>query len=226
MSDFTGAVVPESDFADDDGAANPRLRVALSEYAQLATAECARRVLDLLVNDRLLVPVVAQIDSMDGDSEKDSHMEAVEFHSVDGRKALLAFTGTDSLEVWDPQARPIPRASHIVAKSVLEQNFDALIIDIAGPVPTAIDGMLLNLLAIGPNREELLDDALDEVCLTLSTVDGIDSASWDDTDEEVTITLYISAPTPTLSNDVAAVIQASDLNALLDRPLEVQVAGK
>ena len=226
MSDFIGAEVPESDFADDDGSANPRLRVALSEYAQLATAECARRVLDLLVVDRLLVPIVAKVDSLDGESEKDSHMESVEFHSSDGRKALLAFTGTDSLEVWDPQARPIPRASHVVAKSVLEQEFDALIIDIAGPVPTAIDGMLLNLLAIGPHREELLDDTLDGVCRELGNVDGIDSASWDDTDEEVTITLHVSAPTPTLSTDVAAVIQGSDLNALLDRPLEVQVAGK
>jgi len=226
VSDFTGAQVPETDFADDDGTSNPRLRVALSEYAQLATAECARRVLDLLVEDRLLVPVVAKVDSMNGDSEKDSHMESVEFHSEDGRKALLAFTGIDSLELWDSQARPIPRASHIVAKSVLEQDFDALIIDIAGPVPTAIDGMLLNLLAIGPHREELLDDALDEVCESLGEIDGIDSADWDDTDEEVTITLHVSTPTATLGADVAEVIQASNLNALLDRPLEVQVAGK
>jgi hypothetical protein len=93
-------------------------------------------------------------------------------------------------------------------------------------VPTAIDGTLLALLAIGPNREELLDDTLDEVVATLAQLPGIKSAHWDDTDEEVTIHLAISEPIATMGTAITEVIASSDLNALLDRPLEVAISNE
>ena len=153
-------------------------------------------------------------------------MASVEFHAADGRRALLAFSGVDSLAEWDPSARPVARVGYAVAQSALEQELDALIVDVSGPVPTAIDGTLLALLAIGPNREELLDQTLDEVVAELAQLPGISAASWDDTDEDVTITISISEPIGNLGAAITEVIQSSDLNALLDRPLEVQVAGK
>ncbi len=158
--------------------------------------------------------------------EKDSHMTSVEFHSADGRRALLAFSGVDSLAEWDPKARPVARVGYAVAQSALEQELDALIVDVSGPVPTAIDGTLLALLAIGPNREELLDQTLDEVVSQLAELTGVSAAHWDDTDEDVTITITISEPIGNLGAAITEVIQSSDLNALIDRPLEVQVAGK
>jgi hypothetical protein len=54
---------------------------------------------------------------------------------------------------------------------------------------------------------------------------GISAAHWDDTDEDVTITLSISEPIGTLGAAITEVIQSSDLNALLDRPLEVQISS-
>jgi hypothetical protein len=130
------------------------------------------------------------------------------------------------LEAWDESARPIPRIAFLVAQSAVEQGLDALIIDVGGPVPTAIDGTLLALLAIGPNREELLDDTLDEVVATLAKLPGIKSAMWDDTDEEVTIRLEISEPIATMGSAITEVIAASDLNVLLDRPLEVAISNE
>jgi SseB protein N-terminal domain len=224
-TDFTGAELPVSDFANDDGSPDPYIRSVLRNYAQSATAESARNLLDALMDARLLVPVVAELDSTEDDVEKDSHMTSVEFHSADGRTALLAFSGSDSLEAWDESARPIPRIAYKVAQSAIEQGLDALIIDVGGPAPTAIDGTLLSLLAIGPNREALLDDALDEVVSQLAKLPGVSGAHWDDTDEEVTITLSISKPIATLGTLITGVISDSDLNALLDRPLEVAIAN-
>ena len=228
-TDFTGAQLPESDFAGDDGSPDPYIRSVLRNYAQSATAESARNLLDALLSARLLVPVVAELDSVEVvagvTSEKDSHMTSVEFHSVDGRRALLAFSGTDSLEAWDESARPIPRIAYTVAQSTIEQGLDALLIDVGGPVPTAIDGTLLSLLAIGPNREAFLDDTLDEVVTALAQLPGIKAAHWNDTDDEVTITLSISEPISTMGTAITEVIAASDLNALLDRPLEVAISN-
>jgi hypothetical protein len=84
---------------------------------------------------------------------------------------------------------------------------------------------LLSLLAIGPNREALLDDTLNEVVAQLAQLPGVSSANWDDTDEEVTITLAISEPIATLGTSITEVIAGSDLNALLDRPLEVAISN-
>jgi hypothetical protein len=231
VNDFSGAQIPASDFANDDGAPDARLRSALKNYTESATAESARNLLDILCEARLLVPVVAVLDAA-GESDaglavdKDSHMRTVEFTSNDGRTALLAFTGTDSLEHWQEEARPVARHAFEIAQGALEQELDGLIIDIAGPAPTAIDGTLLALLAVGPNRLDLLDEALDHVCEELEKVSGVVGADWDDTDEEVNIYIGICEPANTLSTQIAEVLQKSKLNVLLDRPLEVQLTDQ
>ena len=228
MSDFNGAVIPDSDFANDDGSANPVLRRALKSYTESATAESARNLLDILCEARLLVPVVAVLDTEAVNEaglkvDKDSHMRSVEFTSNDGRTAVLAFTGIDSLQHWQEDARPIPRAAFEVARGAIAQDLDGIVIDIAGPAPTAIDGTLLALLSVGPNRLDLLDEALDHVCDELEKVKGVEGADWDDTDEEVNLYIGISEPANTLSAQIAKVLQKSQLNVLLDRPLEVQL---
>jgi hypothetical protein len=226
-----GAVIPQSDFATDDGSPDPLLRRMLKSYTESATAESARNLLDVLSHARLLVPVVAVLDEAEVldtglKVDKDSHMRSVEFTSNDGRTAILAFTGLDSLQHWQDDARPIARNAFEVAQGALEQELDGLIIDIAGPAPTAIDGTLLALLAVGPNRLDLLDEALDHVCEVLEKIDGVVGADWDDTDEEVNIYIGICEPANTLSGEIAEVLQKSKLNVLLDRPLEVQLTDQ
>ena len=66
----------------------------------------------------------------------------------DGRRAVLAFTGLPSLTGWRPDARPVP----VTARQVWQagaQEASAVVIDIAGPVPFAVNGARLAALAEG-----------------------------------------------------------------------------
>jgi len=224
-SNFDGTEIPASAFADDDGSADDYLREVLAQFAQTGDAETARELLDLLVVARLLVPVVSVVDSMEEGVEKDSHMSSVEFQSEDGRKALIAFTGNDSVQMWDPEARPIPREAYVVAQGAVEQGYDAILLDLSGPTPIAIEGQLLNMLAIGPARFELLENELAVVCHHLEALDLVTSAAWSLDDDEATIAIEVTSADHALSTQVAQILQDSNLNALLDVPLSVTVAG-
>jgi SseB protein N-terminal domain len=223
-NNFEGAEIPSSSFADDDGSADADLREVLAQYAQTADAATARELLDLLVVARLLVPVVSVVDSMEEGVEKDSHLSSVEFQSEDGRKALIAFTGNDAVQMWDPEARPIPREAYIVAQGAVEQGYDAILLDLSGPTPVAIDGMLLSLLAIGPARFELLENELAVVCHQLEALDVVTAAAWELDDDEATIAIEVTSADHTLSTQVAQIMQESNLNALLDVPLNVTLS--
>jgi hypothetical protein len=125
---------------DDTGAADPTLAAALAAYA----ADPAREpeVLAALGGARLLVPVVAEL----GESEvgpdglardKSADMATVLMRGADGRLALLAFTGLESLHRWDPAARPVPVPARTAALAALQDGAVALLIDVAGPVAYA-----------------------------------------------------------------------------------------
>ena len=223
MSDFTGAEVPHTDFADDDGTPNLAVRLALTSFAQDRNDETAKAVIGTLAAHRLLVPVIAEVDSMEAGVEKDSSMHAVEFVADDGRRALLAFTGTDALQLWNADARPIPRASHVVAQAVLEQELDALIIDIAGPTPTALDGAMLVRLAMAKHQRQYLESALNAACDKLEELDGVEEALWEILEEEVEIELFVSHVAADLAHHITEVLQDPTFQVTLDRQLSVQV---
>ena len=223
MSDFEGAIVPATDFADDNGDADKTLRHALKAFEESESASDAQLVLTLLKEARLLVPVVAEIDSMEEGVEKDSHMQSVEYVNSDGRRALLAFTGTDSLYSWNPDARPIPRAAHIVAQSVLEGELDAMILDLHGPSTCVIEGPMLVRLAISSRHSEYLEMALDGACDSIEELDGVLSADWETSEAEITIFLEIEDHGSTLGHDIAAILQDPNIAVVLDRPLQVEI---
>ena len=223
MSDFTGATVPETDFADDDGAPNLALRLAIDSYSSEQTDETAKALIGMLAGSRLLVPVVAQVDAIEDGVEKDSSMHSVEFVAEDGRRALLGFTGTDALTLWNADARPIPRASHVVAQSVLEQELDALIIDIAGPTPIAIESTMLVRLAMSKHQRQYLESALNTVCDALEAIDGVEEALWEIMEEEVEVELFVSHVAADLAHSITEVLQDPTFQVTLDRQLSVQV---
>ncbi len=66
----------------------------------------------------------------------------------DGRVAVLAFTCLDSLSRWRPDARPVPVPARGVWQAAT-QEASAVVIDVAGPVPLAVDGARLAALADG-----------------------------------------------------------------------------
>jgi hypothetical protein len=67
----------------------------------------------------------------------------------DGRTALLAFTGTEPLRAWDPEARPVPVAAALAARSAAQDGAEALVIDLAGPTRFVIEGEDLTAVAEG-----------------------------------------------------------------------------
>ncbi|MBO0844667.1 MAG: SseB family protein [Nocardioides sp.] len=150
-----GRRIPDPGFAGDDGAADPGLAAALASYA--ASPGDPDRHVDVfraLRSSRLLVPVVAVLGEAEVDDaglarEKTSDMATVLLTGRDGRQALLAFTGLESLTAWRPDARPVPVTAADAARSAVQEGAAALLLDVAGPTSYAVEGDLLDGLARG-----------------------------------------------------------------------------
>ena len=149
---FAGTRIPDSAFAADDGSVAPVVASALAAYdaGEASYAE----TLAGLQQARLLVPVVAIADEVELDEQglahdKSSDMATVLLTGRDGRMALLAFTGLATLQAWDPQARPVPVATGLAARSAVQDGAEALVIDVAGPRSFVIDGDDLAAVAAG-----------------------------------------------------------------------------
>jgi hypothetical protein len=67
----------------------------------------------------------------------------------DGRKAVIAFTGTDTIRRWRADARPVPVPAPSLWPAVAAEQAHAVVIDVAGPVPIVIEGARLRALADG-----------------------------------------------------------------------------
>jgi len=149
MSPFSGVSVPSRPIPDDDGAASPELKHELNELSDGNGSGVA--VLRALSIARLLVPVVAILDSDDEEHghrvEKESSMAAVIADSPGHGRALLAFSSTDSLTRWSDVARPVAIAAPLAARAAVAESVGALVVDVAGPVPFAVAGYELLLLA-------------------------------------------------------------------------------
>lgn len=145
-------VIPDPGFADDDGRPDPALARALAERA--AGRGTGADVLMALTGARLLVPVVAVLGEVEYDDaglahDKSSDMAAVLLENAAGRKALLAFTGTESMLAWDPEARPVPVTARTAAQAAVQEAADALVIDVAGPAPYTLGGDSLVRIGLG-----------------------------------------------------------------------------
>jgi len=114
-------------FASDDGSPDMPIREAIDSFS-LTTALRAGRV---------IVAVVAMADEtteVDGVTvDKSSEMSLVSMIAKDGRRGLLAFTGIDALRAWDPSARPVPVSGVDAARAAIDDDCEALVLDVAGP---------------------------------------------------------------------------------------------
>jgi SseB protein N-terminal domain len=133
-------------FRDDDGSADPRAAAALAAFASGEGSEHA--ALTALARSRLLVPLVAAASDGGPDGEKDTYMSLPALVGRDGRRALPAFTCLDALAGWRPGARPVPAPAARVWQAAVSDSC-AVVVDIAGPVPLAVDGARLAALADG-----------------------------------------------------------------------------
>lgn len=160
--------IPDSGFSDDDGSASPALTGALDAWSRDRTA--VGPVLAALREARLLVPVVAVLGEVEEDSqeEREAHQKggggrregglrhektsdmAVPTLKAGDRRALPAFTSTDSLARWDPEARPVAVPLHQALQAAAHEKADTVVLDLAGPVAFELTGQ--TLLALAENR--------------------------------------------------------------------------
>ena len=161
--------IPDPGFADDAGGVDPVVADALAAYDRAGEADDSSAHLEALAvlqDSRVLVPVVAILDELETEvpageeagsglpREKSSDMAAVLMTGRDGRTALLAFTGTPTLDRWAQsyeggEARPVPVPARQAARAALQDKADALLVDVAGPVLFVVDGEHLRSLAAG-----------------------------------------------------------------------------
>jgi len=151
-------------FRGDHGAADPRVAAALAAWHSGHGSEQA--ALTALAATRLLVPVIAVLaapaadrpapadkdrnrdQDRHRDQDKNSEMVMPTLIGQDGRPAVLVFTGLDALARWRPDARPVPAEADRVWRAAVADGC-AVVIDVAGPVPLAVEGARLAALAAG-----------------------------------------------------------------------------
>lgn len=141
-----------SGFPGDDGSVDAALAAALAGFAD-GTGSYAS-VLAVLLDTRVLVPVVAVLGEVEYDAaglaqDKSSDMATVLLTGADGRQALLAFTSTASLHTWQADARPVPVSFRDAARAAVQEGADAVVVDVAGPVPFPVQGEDLRAAAAG-----------------------------------------------------------------------------
>jgi hypothetical protein len=132
----------QDQFRDDDGSADPAVAAALAAFAAGHGSE--HEALTALAAARLLVPLVATVGQDVTSHQSDMAVPTVVGH--DGRAAILAFTCVDAVARWRRDARPVPEEAGRVWRAAVAES-GAVVIDIAGPVPLAVDGARLAALA-------------------------------------------------------------------------------
>jgi hypothetical protein len=139
----------------DRGLADPLVSAALTAFGSGLGSEHA--ALTALAGSRLLVPIIAVAGQGDGEEpapgqpargDRDTEISLPTVIGRDGRPAIPAFTGLDTLARWRREARPVPSPASQVCRAAVDDEC-AVVVDIAGPVPIAIDGARLAALAHG-----------------------------------------------------------------------------
>jgi hypothetical protein len=130
----------EPAFPDDDGTVDPALAEAFGNDA---------RVLAVLGDVRVFVPVVALLGDEPAGSDKEADMAAVLMTGADGRNALLAFSSVAAMTAWDPDARPVPVWGREAARAALNEGAAAMLLDLAGPTFLVVETADVEHLAAG-----------------------------------------------------------------------------
>ena len=130
----------EPAFPDDDGLVDASLAAVLGDDA---------RVLAVLGEVRVFVPVVALLDDIPADGDKEADMAAVMMTGADGRQALLAFSSVATMTAWNAEARPVPVWGRQAARAALDEGATAVLLDLANPTFTVIETADVEHLAAG-----------------------------------------------------------------------------
>lgn len=148
------ALPPSSTFAGDDGSADAALAAVLTAHAADPVEVGIERVVDVLATARVLVPVVAGLEVGDVTAEglhvdKEASAAVVALQAPDGRTALPVFTSVGSMARWRDDARPVAAEAARAATSALQEGWEVLVLDPAGPVSVVVPRPAVRALASG-----------------------------------------------------------------------------
>jgi hypothetical protein len=216
-------------FRDDRGAADPEAAAVLAAYQAGQASEQA--ALAALAAARLLVPVIAVLaDGAPGpkQGDKDSEMMLPKLIGRDGRPAVLAFTGLDALARWRPAARPVPAEADRVWRAAVADGC-AVVIDVAGPVPLAVEGARLAALAAGqpvppPHEDPDVHAGVQAALAAEPAIAGFRLEPGRADAEDLTVTLHVSTAAdwrPAVNRAAAGI--AARLATRLRRGIEVVI---
>ena len=134
--------------AGDTGEADPKVTQALANWRRGAGSE--HDALQALATARFLVPVVAILTVQDQETkaDKESEMALPTLIGNDGRAAIIAFTGVETMKRWRPDARPVVTPAARVWHAAVAES-QAVVIDVASPSPFVVEGARLARLAQG-----------------------------------------------------------------------------
>ena len=169
------------DSKNDKGDADPVLLALLQNKADGFEKSAFNR----LVNSRLIGAIVAK---------KDENVEMMQalFSSNDGRVAMPVFTSLDELTKWNKEARPLPLIANDFAQQTIDQELDAIIVDIASDHRFVIKGYMLNCLAKNqewnyPHQDLEVIETIERICQRLENVSKIEITKGVDCDLYVNI---------------------------------------
>lgn len=192
----------------------------LAAYAAGGATELA--ALTAVAASRLLVPVVALLAEANADgTEKETEMALPTLIGNDGRKAVIAFTGTDTIRRWRADARPVPVPAGRLWPAVAAEQADAVVIDVAGPVPLIIEGARLAALANGEPPPPPHEDP--DIRAQVAAVTPDFTLGPGTPDAELTITLKIETANSAEAHAAAEAI-AARLAPRLRRGLAIRLA--
>jgi SseB protein N-terminal domain len=256
-------------FRGDHGAADPRVAAALaawqsgqgSEQAALTALAATRLlvpVIAVLADPAADRPAPADYDrdrdhdqdrgrdhdqdrgkGRNKDRDKNSEMVMPTLIGQDGRPAVLAFTGLDALARWRPDARPVPAEADRVWRAAVADGC-AVVIDVAGPVPLAIEGARLAALAAGqpvppphddPDVQAQVGAALTEAASVqvasagaAPVIAGFSLAPGRADGTDLAVRLHVAGPGWEAAANRAAAAIAARLAGRLRRGIEVIIA--
>jgi SseB protein N-terminal domain len=199
--------VPVSRPAGDAGGADPAVAAALAAYAAGQGTELA--ALTAVAASRLLVPVVAVLaETAEDGTEKETEMALPTLIGNDGRKAVIAFTSAATISRWRADARPVPVPAARLWPAVAAEQADAVVIDVAGPVPLVIEGARLAALAGGgtPPAPHADPDVYAQVASAISSLSGTSGFTLEPGGPEAELTVTLAAADPAAARAAAQAI--------------------
>jgi hypothetical protein len=228
-----GLRIPDPGFAGDAGDADAGLAAAQRAYA----ADTARlpEVLAALHRSRVLAPVVALLGETGTNEaglrvDKTSDIALPLLDDGSGHRAVPVFSGLDALARWDPAARPVPVEGARAAAVALDEGAEALVLDVAGPLPVVLGLPEVRALAEGRGRVAAYADA--ELARLLSRVLAAEpevTAAWlaphVGVDARLTVTVAAGADLPALGDGLARRLRALAEYAVRGLDVELVATG-